>query len=163
MVFSVFVEAGVVAAFSVLVEVSVVVLSRAVLQLAVGGFDVGGIVDARGVRSCVTFTRFSFRLYHNPHHPSLLCLELFFHLFFVIIVHVPDAWRSDGVTVASKSLNLALIGCFGDVNSCLWLVNVAHAHLMQCSNSSCTAFLKVMSCPRCSIDLSGSRIWMFIP
>ena len=40
--------------------VLVVLLSRVVLRLAVGvvAFDVGGIVDARGMRSCVTFTSF---------------------------------------------------------------------------------------------------------
>ena len=38
-----------------------------------------------------------------------------------------------GVTVTSKSLSLSLSGYLGDVNSCLWLVNVAHAHLMRCS------------------------------
>ena len=52
-----------------------------------------------------------------------------------IIVHVPDAQRSDRVTVASKSLSLSLSGYFGDVNCCLWLVNVAHAHLKRCSKS----------------------------
>ena len=29
--------------------------------------------------------------------------------------------------MALKSLSLSLSGYFGDVNSCLWLVNVAHA------------------------------------
>ena len=64
-------------------------------------------------------------------------------------VHVLEAWRSDGVTVASKSLSLSLSGYFGDVSSCLWLVNVGHAHLMRWPNSTWTAFLKVMSWPRC--------------
>ena len=57
-----FVEAGVavcvVAAFFVLVEVLVVAPSRVVPLFAVGvvGFDVGGGIDARGLRSCATFT-----------------------------------------------------------------------------------------------------------
>ena len=42
--------------------------------------------------------------------------------------------------MASKSLSLSLNWYFGDINSCLWLVNVAHAHLMRCSNSTCTLF-----------------------
>ena len=33
------------------------------------------------------------------------------------------------------------------------LVNVAHAHLMWCSNSTCTAFLKVIELPRCWFHL----------
>ena len=67
--------------------------------------------------------------------------------FFVssVVVNVSIAWRSDGVTVASKSFKLSLSGYIGDVNSCLWLVNVAHAHLMRCSNANCAAFLEVMS------------------
>ena len=71
----------VVTAFLLLVEVLVVVLSRVVLQLALGvlGFDVGGIVDARGVRSCMTYICVSLRLYDHPHHPSLRCLELLLH------------------------------------------------------------------------------------
>ena len=36
---------------------------------------------------------------------------------------MPVAQRSDGVTVASKSMSLSLNGHVGDVNSCLWLVN----------------------------------------
>ena len=80
-----------------------------------------------------------------------------------VIVHVPDALRSDGVTLASKSWSRSLSVHFGDVNACLWRVNVAHAHLMRCSDSTCTAFLKVMSWPRCLISPSGGRISMFIP
>ena len=38
-----------------------------------------------------------------------------------VIVHVPEAQRSDGVTVASKSLSLSLSGYVVDGNSCLWL------------------------------------------
>ena len=49
------------AAFCVLVEALVVVFSRVVLRLTVGvvGFAVGGIVDACGVRGCVTLIWFS--------------------------------------------------------------------------------------------------------
>ena len=36
-----------------------------------------------------------------------------------------------GVTVASKSFSLSLSGYCGDVNSCLWLANVAHVYLMR--------------------------------
>ena len=50
-----------------------------------------------------------------------------------MIIHIPDASRCDGATVASKSLSLSLGGYFGDANSCLWLVNVAHALLTRCS------------------------------
>ena len=50
--------------------------------------------------------------------------------------------------MASKSLSLSLSGYFGDVNSCLWLVNVVHAHLMRWSNSTWTALSNVMSWPR---------------
>ena len=35
------------------------------------------------------------------------------------------------ILVASKSLSLSRSGYFGDVNSCLWVVNVAHAHSMR--------------------------------
>ena len=62
-----------------------------------------------------------------------------------VFVHVFGAQKTDGVTVVSKSLSLSFSGYFGDVNSCLWLVNVTHSRLIQCSKSTCTAFLKVMS------------------
>ena len=50
-------------------------------------------------------------------------------VFFIssVIVHVLGAQSSDGVTVASKSLSLSPSWYFGDVNSCLWLVKLAHA------------------------------------
>ena len=50
--------------------------------------------------------------------------------------------------MASKSLSLSLSGYFGDVNFCLWLVNVAHAHLMRWSNSTWNALSNMMSWPR---------------
>ena len=122
-----------------------VVFNR-VVRLAVGvvGFDVGGIVDALGVRGCVTFSSCSLCLYDHLHHPSLRCLELL--LLFSVIVHVPDTKRSDGVSVASKSLALSPSGYFDDVNSSLGLVNVAHAQLKRSSSSTCRTFLKVTSC-----------------
>ena len=72
---------SVVDAFFVLFEVLVVVLSRVVHWFGVGvvGFDVDGVVDDGGMRSCVTFI--SLCLYDNPHRPSLLCLELVLHFF----------------------------------------------------------------------------------
>ena len=65
-----------------------------------------------------------------------------------VIVHVPEAPRRYGVTVASKMLSLSLSGYLD-----LWLVSVAHAHLMRWSNSTCTAFLKVVSWPKYLISL----------
>ena len=75
------------------------------------------------------------------------CVVRSFFFISSFTVHVLEAWGSDGVTVA-------LSGYFGDVSSCLWLVNVAHAHLMRWPNSTWTAFLKVMSWPRCLTFLS---------
>ena len=54
-------------------------------------------------------------------------------------------WRRDGATVALKSLSLSLSRYLGDVSSCQWLVKAAHDHSMRWSNSTWTAFLKVMS------------------
>ena len=54
--------------------------------------------------------------------------------------------------MASKSLSLSPSGNLSDVNSCLWLVNVATHILMRWSNSTWTAFLTVMSLPRCLIS-----------
>ena len=61
----------VVAAFIVLVEVLVVVLSLVAPLFA---------VDARGMRRCATFTCGSLCLSDHP-HPSLRCLELLLHFF----------------------------------------------------------------------------------
>ena len=114
--------------------------SRVVLRLAVGvvGFAVGGIVDA----ACATAGHLLV---------FLVCVIILiirscavWSLFFIssVIVLVPEAQGSDGVTVAPKSLSLSLSGYVCDVNSCLWRVNLAHAHLMRCSNSTCTAFFE---------------------
>ena len=99
---------------------------RPLFAVGVMGLDVGGDVDARGMRSCVTFTCFSIYLF--DHHHLRPCVVWSFFFISSVIVHVSDAQRSDGVTVASKSLSLSLRGYFGDVNSCLRLVNRAHAH-----------------------------------
>ena len=80
------------AAFFVLVEVLVVVLSRVVPWFAVGvvGFDVGGDVDARGgLRSRATLPVCALCLYDHPHHPSLSCLELLLLLLLHIFRHRP--------------------------------------------------------------------------
>ena len=45
-----------------------------------------------------------------------------------VIVHVLEAWRCDGVAAAPRSSTLSFSGCFGDVDSCLWLLNVAKHH-----------------------------------
>ena len=82
-------------------------------------------------------------MHYHLHHTSLRCLEFLF--ISSVIVHVLNAQRIDVVTVASKSLSLCLSGSCGDVISYLWLVNVADAHVMWCSHSTCAAFLKVMS------------------
>ena len=80
----------VVAAFFVLIEVLVIVLSRVFLLLVVGvaWFAVGGDVDTRGTRSFVTFTCLSRCLYDHPNHPSLRCLEF---LSSSVVIHVLDA------------------------------------------------------------------------
>ena len=65
--------------------------------------------------------------------------------------------------MASKSLDLSLSGYLGDINNCLWLVNVAHAHLMRWLNSNWNAFLKVMCWPRYLTFASGGAISMFMP
>ena len=86
-------------------------LSRVVLWLAAGvvGLVVDDCVDVRGVCGCGTcFLIFLF-----------VCMIILiirrsviwsFSLFSSIIVHVPEVWRRDGVTVASKSLSLPLSG-----------------------------------------------------
>ena len=95
-----FVEAGVavcvVAAFFVLVEFLVVVFTRVFHRLAVGivGINVGGIFDARGMRSCVTSTSFSLFVCMTI---LIICRCVVWNEFFTtsVIVHVPDAKRSD--------------------------------------------------------------------
>ena len=64
------------------------------------------------------------------------CVVWSFFFIASVIVHVPEAERSYGVTAASKSLSLSLSGYVGDVNNGVWLVNVAHAHFMRWSSST---------------------------
>ena len=71
--------------------------------------------------------------------------------------------RRDGVTIASKSFSRSLGGHLGDVNSCLWLVKVTHAHPMRWSNSTRTALVEVTNWTRNLISSSGGTISMFIP
>ena len=73
------------------------------------------------------------------------------------VMTVPRALKSDGVAVTLKGLSLSLSGYFHDVDSCLWLVNVAHAHLMRWSHWTCAAFLKMMNCPNCWMFPAGGK------
>ena len=65
----------------------------------------------------------------------------------------------ESVTVSPKCQSLSLSGYLADVNSCLWLDNVAHAHSMRWSNST----WKVVSWPRFSFSPYGGRISVFTP
>ena len=122
-------------------------------------FVLGDLVDVRGVGGCGAFCFcFSLRLYDHPHRPSLCCLELLFSFLPSSSTYLKD--RGD---MALKSLSLPLSGSLGEVNSCLRLVNVAHAHLMRWSNSNLDCVLKVLSRPRYLMFRSGGRISMFIP
>ena len=78
------------AAFFVLVGVFAMEFSRVVHRFAVGvaGFDVGGVVDTRGMRSCVTSAYFS-----NCCIILIIrhCVVWSFCFMSSVIVHVPDA------------------------------------------------------------------------
>ena len=87
---------------------------RVILQLSLGvvGFAIDGIVDARGKRSSSSSVVAWSGVSSSSLPSSSTCLK---------------RRAVMGVTVASKSLSLSLSWYFGDVNSCLWLVKLAHA------------------------------------
>ena len=128
-----------------------------------GGVAVGVVAACGSSSATSTFAKCA-AARHVPDFPLIIRRCVVWSFFFIssVIVHVPDPYRSDGATVPSKSLSLSLGGYLGDVNSCQWLVNDAHAHLMW-SNSTRTALLKVVSWPRYLILPPGGRTSMFIP
>ena len=86
-------------------EEGVAVNVVAVLLLIVGVFGfVVGVVDACCVRGGITLCDFSLRLYNHLQHFSFRCFQ------------VPEALRSDGVTVASNSFTLPFTWHLGVVN-----------------------------------------------
>ena len=115
------------------------------------------------VCSSSTFCGWYLRLHDHPHHPPLCCLDFLRHLF----GRRPRTCcveRSDGVTVALESLSLSLSEYFGDVNSCLWLMNVARAHLTRWSNSTLDCVFEDDELAEVfDILYSGRRVSMFIP
>ena len=91
-------------------------------------FAVGDIDDVRSVCSCGTFL--DFLLFCMTILIIRRCVDWRFLFISSVIVHVPEVYKRDGVTVASKSLSLSRSGCLGDIDFCLGLVMVAHALVM---------------------------------